>query len=509
MIRSTVMPLKLERSFWLFLFVGIALRCVAINQPLVDAHLLRQCQTADATDSLIDQPGFNLSSRIPWLGDIDERYVQELPLYNYLVMGVHRVIGDLDMSGKVTTILLWAASFLVLQLIWRRLLDRKQSNWANLLFVVAPLGVFYGQAFMPEMLVQLLAFAFILLLIYYDEAPTLARWISCVAVGLIGLLVKLPEIAQLYVILIVLVLSREGRKALWRPRYWIAGALTIAALKFWGNYLDMVNVGPLSFGSSKEKLSGYIGTWDSRFHLAPWAMVCFYLSAFVVTGPSALATAYGLWIFLRRQREKILGLWLLSLAVFYLLWFRLAAPAQSYYNLPALAPLSALFGIGMNRLLASKFVLPWRRPAIIGAVLLVILPAIPVYRYLFRQDRQILAAARWVRTNTQPSDVILFRPNHRNDMIDYPFNPIIRYYGKRPTFVWTRNTPELYRKAALERARYAVVTLPQPAASRLLGILNRFRHLDRSPEPTDWLETSGFRILVRQNDFLVYARNRP
>ena len=509
MIRSTVMPPKLDRFFWMFLFVGIALRCVAINQPLVDAHLLRQCQTADATDSLIGQPGFNLSSSIPWLGDIDERYVQELPLYNYLAMGVHHVIGNLDMSGKIVSILLWAAAFFCLQFIWHRLLDREQTFWANLLFVIAPLSVFYGQAFMPEMLVQLLAFAFILLLIQYDETPTLTRWLSCMAVGLTGLLVKLPEIAHLYLILIALVFTREGFRALWRPRYLITAALTIAALKFWGNYLDVVNVGPLSFGSSKEKLSGYIGTWDSRFQLVPWGMVCFYLTAFVVTGPSALITVYGLWIFLRRQREKILGLWLLSLAVFYLLWFRLAAPAQSYYNLPALAPLCALFGIGMNRLLASKFILPWRRWAIIGAVLLVIVPAIPVYRYLFRQDRHILAAANWVRENTKPDDVILFRPNHRSDMIDYAWNPIPAYYGKRPTFVWTRYTPESYRKAALEHANYAVVTLPRPAPSGPLGMINRFRHLDRVPEPTDWLETSGFRILLKRDDFWVYARNRP
>jgi len=504
-----VIPSKLNRSFWLFLLIGIALRCVAINQPLVDAHLLRQCQTAAATDSLIDQPGFNLSSNIPWVGDIDERYVQELPLYNYLVIGMHRVIGNLDMSGKIVSTLLWAAAFFCLQFIWQRLLDREQTFWANLLFVIAPLSVFYGQAFMPEMLVQLLAFGFVLLAIRYDETPTLTRWLSCMAVGLTGMLVKLPEIAQLYLILIVLILSREGRKALWRPRYWIAAVLTIAALKFWGNYLDVVNVGPLSFGSSKEKLSGYIGTWDSRFQLVPWGMVCFYLSAFVVTGPSALITAYGLWIFLRRQREKILGLWLLSLAVFYLLWFRLAAPAQSYYNLPALAPLCALFGIGMNRLLESKFLLPWRRPAIIGAVLLVILPAIPVYRYLFRQDRQILAAAKWVRENTKPNDVILFRPNHRSDMVDYAWNPVLAYYGKRPTFVWTKYTPESYRKAALERANYAVVTLPRPPPSGLLGIINRFRHFDRPPDSMEWLESSGFQILEKQSNFVVYARNRP
>src|ERR1043166_2717525 len=501
------MPLKLERSFWLLLIIGIALRCVAINQPLVDAHAARQCQTAAATESLIVQPGFNLSYRIPWSGDIDARYILELPLYNYLVIGVHRVIGNLDESGKVTSILLWAASFILLQFIWRRLLDREQTNWANLLFVFSPLGVFYGQAFMPEMLVQLLAFAFVLLTIRYDETPTVARWMLCAAVGIAGLVVKLPEVAHLYLILIALILGREGAKALVRPRYLIAAALTIAAVKIWGNYMDAVNVGPLSFGSSKDNLRVFIGTWESRFHFLPWVMVCLYLTAFIVPGPAAVITGYGLWNFLRTRRPKILGLWLLSLPVFYVVWFGNTGASQSYYNLVALAPLCALFGIGMSKLLALRLVLRWRRAAIILCVILVILPAVPIYRYLIRQDRQILAAARWVRENTQPGDLILFRPNHASSMIDYPFNPMMAYYGKRRTFVWTRNTPELYRTAALERAAYAVVTLPQPVTSGLLGIVNRFRHFDRSPEPMDWLETSGFQIFARQEHFLVYSRD--
>src|SRR4051794_9698408 len=100
-------PLKLERTFWLFLLCGIALRSVAINQPLIDAHLIRQCQTASATESLINQQGLNLSYRVPWSGDIDEPYLQELPIYNYLVIGLHKVIGNLDASGKATSILLW------------------------------------------------------------------------------------------------------------------------------------------------------------------------------------------------------------------------------------------------------------------------------------------------------------------------------------------------------------------------------------------------------------------
>ena len=121
------MALKFNRSVWIFLLIGVALRCVAVSQPLVDAHLARQCQTAAATQSLIEASGFHLSSKIPWLGDLNAYYILELPIYNYLVMGVHWFIGNLDVSGKLTSVLLWAASFVCLQFIWRRVLDSQQT----------------------------------------------------------------------------------------------------------------------------------------------------------------------------------------------------------------------------------------------------------------------------------------------------------------------------------------------------------------------------------------------
>jgi hypothetical protein len=289
----------------------------------------------------------------------------------------------------------------------------------------------------------------------------------------------------------------------------MTAALTIVALKFWGNHIDAVNIGPLSLDSSTGKLSGYIGTLDSRFHFLPWAMVGLYLAAFIVPGPAALITAYGLWTFLRTQQKKFLGAWLLSLLLFYLVWFGVGPNSQNYYNLPALAPLCALLGIGMTSILEWQKLLRWRRTTVVVAIVLVVLPAIPVWQYLFKQDRQILAAALWTKENTQPSDVILFRPTHRWDMIEHPYNPVLAYYSERRTFVWTALTPESYRRMALERARYAVVTLPQPSASgRLLGAFNRLRgSVPPRSESRGWLEESGFRMFATEKGFVVYRRN--
>lgn len=455
---------------------------------------------------MIDQPGLPLSAKIPWNGDLDARYVQELPLYNYLVIVVHWFAGEVDLSGKLATIALWAASFICLQVIWRELLSARQAVWANLLFVIAPLSVFYGQAFMPEMLIQLLAFAFILQVFSYDRQPSLARWFLLAATGLVGLLVKLPEISHLYLLLGVVIFRRERWKGLVRPAYLIAGALTLLTLFAWSQYTAAVNSAALPEWSSRETLRLFIGSWHDRLLIRRWTVTVLYLGAFILTGPAILAAGGGLWLSLREKENSLLKWWLLSLGVFYLLWFGNGPGNQSYYNLPALAPLCALFGIGMSKMFEQQNIARWPRAVGALAVLLVVLPALAVSLYLFQQDRSIFSAAQWLREHTQSHEVVLFCPNHHWASVDYPYNAALAHYSQRPTFVWTKNTPAFFREEALKRAKYAVITKPQPPSSALLEKLNRFRKAQLLPASTEWLAEEGFLPLAGQETFDVYRR---
>lgn len=486
--------------FWLLLACGIVLRSIALTQPLVDAHLLRQCQTAAAVRDMAATPGFSLSSHIPWIGDHDQSYVQELPIYNFLALGVSAATGNLTLSGKLVTILLWAVSFLLLQPIWRRILEAPAIPWANLLFVVAPLGVFFGQAFMPETLVQVLAFGFVLLLARHDESPTLPRWIACAAVGLVGLLVKAPEIAHLYLILVALILRRSGGRGLFQPRLVVAGLLSAAGVFAWGKYMNSVNVNAHAFGSTEANIAGFIGPLSGRFHLKPWLMIAMYLGAFVAPGPMILAVVQGVRGLIARP-VFLLVAWLGATAFFYVLWFGGTAAVQSYYNLPALAPICALFGIGLASLLAQRS----RNLGIIAAVL-VVACAVPGWVYLFRQDRTILAAAQWAREHTDPGTLILVHAAHRGDMADYGANAVFPFYAQRPTFIWANSMPAPMREEALARSRYAVVTMPLPEG-KIATAIRKLRGMPNPPRPSvEWLVEGGFAPFAEDAGFVVFRR---
>ncbi len=489
-----------SRTLWILLIAGVALRCVALTRPLVDGHLLRQCQTAEAARDMAASPGFALSSHIPWIGDHAQSYAQELPIYNFLAMGVSAATGNITLSGKLVSVALWALSFLLLQPIWRRMLDAAAIPWANLLFVVAPLGVFFGQAFMPETLVQVLAFGFVLLLVRYDEKPTLPRWIACVATGFLGLLVKAPEVAHLYLILVVLIARRSGWPALFRVRHVVAGILSAAGVLAWSRYLNSVNANPYAFGSTESNLAGFIGPLSLRFHLRPWLMIAMYLGAFVAPGPVIVAVVQGARKLAARP-AFLLPAWLGATAFFYLLWFGNTAAVQSYYNLPALAPICALFGIGMASLLAHR-----PRAWSVAATVAVVACAAPGIAYLFRPDRTILAAAEWTRTHTEPGSLILVHAAHRADMEDYGANAVFPFYAQRPTFIWAGSMPADLRADALARSRYAVVTMPLPEG-KIATAIRKLRGMPNPPRPSvEWLVERGFAPFAEDAGFVVFRR---
>jgi hypothetical protein len=495
------------RSFWILLILGIAIRSIALTKPLVDAHPLRQALVSDYARSLMAQPGVPISARIPWSGDFDDRYILELPFYNYMAIGVYHLVGNLDMSGKLVTIALWAVSFALLQLIWRRFLDPEQAFWANILFVLAPLEIFFGQAFMAEMWVQVVAFILLLQIFRYAENPTLGRWMALFSAALIAVLVKVPETAHLFLILAILVFQKERFASFLRPRYLAAAVVILATAKLLSSYIDSVNTAHMYEWTSKELLRGFIGPIGARFTLKPWAMAGFYIGAFVCPLAAGLIAAYGLWEFLRKMSQPYLAYWLLSLVAYYVVWFGNAGTAQNYYNIPAVGPICALFGIGTTALLRSRFLHPRRTVAAAGIIILVAASVFPGTKYLFTPDNQILAAALWTRDHTKLGDVVIYRPNHRFDMTDHLYNPVFPYYSERPTFVWTRNTPERYRKAALERAKCAIVTITPDPPSGVLAAINRFRGVDAFHlDPMEWIVDCGFRETARNGQFVFYER---
>ena len=505
-------PDALKRhSFAILFFIGICARLAALTQPLIDAQLLRQCQTAYATREMIREPGFSLSTAIPWHGDSGAKLVQEIPTYNYLVMGVNAVVGNLEMSGKLTSVLFWALSFWLLQGIWRRILRPGETGWANLLLVLSPLSNFFGQAFMPEMVVQALAFGFLLALLRYAESRRLGDFLVLTLIGALAILQKAPEISHLYLVAGAVFFSMHGTKLVRRPECWLALIATAVLAKAWGGYMDSVNAtGALELTASKA-LRVSIGTVGDRVNLHFYRRIAGYVGIFLITPLGVPFVVGGLVRMLRERRAVVAWAWGASLIFFYLMWGPSTAAEHTYYNLPALGPVCLLFGMGVAAF--QQWLRVWV-PSVsargwIGAAIVLVAVPFPLVTtvYLYSQDRVVYDSAQWLKQNTLAEDVVIFVGGHRTDFVDFPHVATVPFYAERKVWVWCSSLGSENKARAQASARWVVTTEPPENVSGLEALRRRVKaEVIHTHPDLSWLAASGFQQTYRGDGFTVYRR---
>lgn len=549
--------------FWVFLVLGILLRLVALNQPLLDAHLVRQAQTADWTRNGFEETAWPLNAQVSWRGDTGARLVLEFPLYNYASAGLWRVCGQLDPAGKLASILFWSLSFFVLQQIWKRWLTPRQTFWANILFLLSPLSVFFGQAFMPEMCIQLLAFCIVHPLLLYRETSKLTHYALFALAGLLGLLVKSLETSHLYLFALVIFWQKDGLKLLVRPEHWIGGAITLAAYLTWTGYVNQVNQSLFPDWTASALFGSFLGEWQARLNWHFYFKVAAYLAAFVAGPVGLLIAVFGLARYVTGnhnetpireriadrtgfpltpslspsagerdgvrgampspqtaqiqtspRRHRLPGFWWTgSLIFFYLVWGIKTAGLHSYYNLPALGPICYLFGLAMPAAL-DWINLRWRHSrrfataARVTLVALVIVPLLACTAYLFRQDRTIYEAALWVKAHSQTSDLVVIRVNHRRDNNGYPEYPVFSYYAQRRTWVDTDQMKSAVRERAFATSQWAVITFPPRTTTWAEKIRDRIARYVPLAEIPNWPKPdAGFTPIHTTDGFAIYRKN--
>jgi hypothetical protein len=137
-----------------------------------------------------------------------------------------------------------------------------------------------------------------------------------------------------------------------------------------------------------------------------------YLLAFVqgLTPPIALTAVAGLYI-LWRERDRTLGTFLFSLAVFPMLFLMLAmvrTPVSTYYLVPTTTVYFLAAGVFLDRMAQMDWRLrpAWMVPGII--LVLVLIPGIPtlVSQYLNGRRYDFKTTARWLEPSLTPHDII-------------------------------------------------------------------------------------------------------
>src|SRR5881397_3401557 len=163
---------KLVIGIWI---VAVAARLVLINQPYVDHWSWRQSDVAAIARNFYEG-GFRFAyPQIDWAGDATGYVGTEFPILPFLAAICYKVAGIHEWIGRSQAVIFFAVSLPFFFLLVREDFDNTAAAWATFFFSFAPLNVFAGRSFMPD--VPSLSLALIGLYFFVrwidDETPML------------------------------------------------------------------------------------------------------------------------------------------------------------------------------------------------------------------------------------------------------------------------------------------------------------------------------------------------
>src|SRR6266567_8494259 len=209
-----------------------AARLILIDQPYIDRWSWRQSDVASIARNF-EENGFHFTHpQIDWAGDAPGYVGTEFPILPFVAAICYKFAGVHEWIGRLQAVIFFAASLPFFFLLVRELFGDTAAIWATFFYSFAPLNVFAGRSFMPD--VPSLSLALIGLYFFL-------RWIAsgrpmffvgaAIAISL-ALLIKLPT-AVIGAPLLFFVWQKWRWNFLKRPSLWLFAAITVLPSLAW------------------------------------------------------------------------------------------------------------------------------------------------------------------------------------------------------------------------------------------------------------------------------------
>src|SRR6266513_1442995 len=216
-------PTKLVMALWI---LAVAVRLILINQPFVDHWSWRQSDVAAIARNFAEG-GFRFAyPQIDWAGDATGYVGTEFPILPFVAAICYKFAGIHEWIGRSQAVIFFAVSLPFFFLLAREIFGSTAAACAAFFFSFAPLNIFAGRSFMPD--VPSLSLAIIGLYFFlrwtHDQKWT-PSLLAAIAVSLSNL-VKFPT-AVITAPFLFLVWQRWRWNFLKRPGLWFFAALTV------------------------------------------------------------------------------------------------------------------------------------------------------------------------------------------------------------------------------------------------------------------------------------------
>ena len=335
--------------------IAVGLRLVAINQPFVDKWSWRESDVASITQNFY-KSGFHFARpQIDWAGNEPGYVGTEFPILPFVAALSYKFVGTHEWVGRVQAVILFALSLPCFFLLVRRAFNSTAAVWALFFYAFAPLNLFAGREFMPD--VPSLALALAGLYFFERWITDQSRkffWTSALSISL-ALLIKLPSILIGAPIACLLV-QRFGFAGFRHAKVWIFAAVTLAPSAIWYWHANMI--------ARQFYPHHFFGAGGIQIMSAAWYVT---IAKETTAGLTPILLALGISGLFLNFRAAIFRWWLAAMLLFIVIVGY--GNRHNWYQLP-LVPIIAAFAGGTCAVLGDRIL---QRPLrITFAILLIV-----------------------------------------------------------------------------------------------------------------------------------------
>src|SRR5215472_13935625 len=149
--------------------LAVTVRLFLINQPYIDHWSWRQSDVA-AIARHFAQNGFRFGyPQIDWAGAAPGYVGTEFPILPFVTAVCYKFAGVREWIGRSEAVIFFATSLPFFFLLVREVFGSTAAVWATFFFSFAPLNVFAGRSFMPDVPSLGLALAGLYLLLRWND----------------------------------------------------------------------------------------------------------------------------------------------------------------------------------------------------------------------------------------------------------------------------------------------------------------------------------------------------
>lgn len=489
------------RIVFVICVLAVAARLIFINQPYVDHWSWRQSDVAAIAHNFL-QNGFSFGyPQIDWAGNAPGYVGTEFPILPFIAAVSYKFAGVHEWIGRIQAVILFAVSLPFFFLLVREIFGRTAAIWAMFFYSFAPLNIFAGRSFMPDVPSLSLAIIGLYFFLRWVENEQSASFFAAAIAISLSLLIKITSIVILAPILYLAVaeggdlgsVRRFGTCGVrgQRPRLQCALFTTIVLIPsgiwYWHAYQIAHEFYPHHFfGAGGIRIESFPWYWQIAQHTLVFSLTPI-LSAMALVG-----------LFVPQARDRryasLFHWWLAAMVLFVIVLGY--GNRHLWYQLP-LAPIAAAFAGAACGFISSK--IPSRVLAVTLSILLVTsfaTLALWCVQPLYQSSAAQLRDAGLALKQATGRDALIVAA----DMGD----PTIFYYSGRKGWHFPESdgiyngTPDNSEQAIenLERLR-------RRGATHFVFTKNTFWWIQSYPEFAQHLTQSG-RVIEATPEFKIY-----